>query len=91
MVDETIKEKKPKLAIFREMVQNARRIGGFGDLEGIEFLGKVDWEKDQNGLRKIPQDSNVGTSPPCRHRNLMNFFYAFRVRRAIGRTGSNPA
>jgi hypothetical protein len=34
--------------------QNARRISGFADLEGIEFLGKVDWEKDQNG-----QDKNV--------------------------------
>ena len=29
--------------------QNARRISGFSDLEGIEFLGKVDWDKDQNG------------------------------------------
>ena len=28
--------------------QNARRISGFADLDGIEFLGKVDWEKDQN-------------------------------------------
>ena len=26
--------------------QNARRIGGFADLDGIEFVGKVDWEKD---------------------------------------------
>src|SRR5690606_31205246 len=34
--------------------QNARRISGFVDLDGIEFLGKVDWEKDQNG-----QDKNV--------------------------------
>ena len=32
--------------------QNGRRIGGFADLEGIEFLGKVDWEKDQNGQDK---------------------------------------
>lgn len=32
--------------------QNARRISGFSDLEGIEFLGKVDWEKDQNGQDK---------------------------------------
>lgn len=32
--------------------QNARRISGFADLEGIEFLGKVDWEKDQNGEDK---------------------------------------
>jgi hypothetical protein len=32
--------------------QNARRISGFADLEGIEFLGKVDWEKDQNGQDK---------------------------------------
>jgi hypothetical protein len=32
--------------------QNARRISGFKDLDGIEFLGKVDWEKDQNGQDK---------------------------------------
>jgi len=32
--------------------QNARRINGFVDLDGIEFLGKVDWEKDQNGQDK---------------------------------------
>ena len=32
--------------------QNARRISGFADLEGIEFVGKVDWEKDQNGEDK---------------------------------------
>jgi hypothetical protein len=32
--------------------QNARRISGFADLDGIEFLGKVDWEKDQNGQDK---------------------------------------
>ncbi|MDD5470402.1 MAG: hypothetical protein PHP05_00600 [Sideroxydans sp.] len=32
--------------------QNARRINGFADLDGIEFLGKVDWEKDQNGQDK---------------------------------------
>lgn len=32
--------------------QNARRIAGFADLDGIEFLGKVDWEKDQNGQDK---------------------------------------
>ena len=32
--------------------QNARRIGGFADLDGIEFLGKVDWEKDLHGEDK---------------------------------------
>jgi hypothetical protein len=32
--------------------QNSRRISGFADLDGIEFLGKVDWEKDQNGQDK---------------------------------------
>jgi hypothetical protein len=32
--------------------QNARRIGGFAELDGIEFLAKVDWEKDQNGQDK---------------------------------------
>jgi len=32
--------------------QNARRINGFVDLDGIEFLGKVDWEKDQSGQDK---------------------------------------
>jgi len=29
--------------------QNARRIAGFADLDGIEFLGRVDVEKDVNG------------------------------------------
>ena len=32
--------------------QNARRINGLGDLDGIEFLAKVDMEKDQNGNDK---------------------------------------
>ena len=32
--------------------QNARRIGGFADLDGLEFLAKVDWEKDQHGQDK---------------------------------------
>jgi hypothetical protein len=32
--------------------QNARRIGGFSDLDGIEFLGRVDWEKDVKGEDK---------------------------------------
>lgn len=39
--------------------QNARRIGGFADLEGIEFVGKVDWEKDQNGQDKCVIKSAV--------------------------------
>lgn len=39
--------------------QNARRITGFSDLEGIEFLGKVDWEKDQNGQDKCVIKSAV--------------------------------
>ena len=32
--------------------QNARRINGLGDLDGIEFLARVDIEKDQNGNDK---------------------------------------
>lgn len=32
--------------------QTARRISGFADLDGIEFLGRVDWEKDLNGQDK---------------------------------------
>jgi hypothetical protein len=32
-----------------QAAQNARRIASFADLEAIEFLGKVDLEKDQNG------------------------------------------
>jgi len=39
--------------------QNARRISGFADLEGLEFLGKVDWEKDQNGQDKCVIKSAV--------------------------------
>jgi len=35
-----------------QAAQNARRISGFADLDGIEFLGKVDWDKDQNGQDK---------------------------------------
>ncbi len=34
--------------------QQARRISGFGDLDGIEFVGKVEMEKDQHG-----EDKNV--------------------------------
>ena len=34
--------------------QAARRIAGLGDLEGLEFVARVDVEKDQNG-----QDKNV--------------------------------
>lgn len=35
-------------------VQQARRIQGFADLDGVEFVAKVDMEKDQNG-----DDKNV--------------------------------
>lgn len=34
--------------------QNARRINGLGDLDGIEFAARIDIEKDQNG-----DDKNV--------------------------------
>ncbi|MFQ5510111.1 MAG: hypothetical protein ACE5FN_12385 [Leptospirillia bacterium] len=34
--------------------QNARRIAGFADLDGIEFVAKIDWEKDAGG-----DDKNV--------------------------------
>jgi len=34
--------------------QQARRINGFADLDGIEFIGKVEMEKDQYG-----EDKNV--------------------------------
>lgn len=39
--------------------QNARRIHGFADLDGIEFIGKVDWEKDLNGADKAVVKSAV--------------------------------
>lgn len=32
--------------------QSARCISGFADLDGIEFLARVDWEKDQEGQDK---------------------------------------
>ncbi len=32
--------------------QNARRISGFADLDGLEFLARIDWEKDQHGQDK---------------------------------------
>ena len=35
-----------------QAAQNARRISGFADLDGIEFLGKVDWDNDQTGQDK---------------------------------------
>ena len=34
--------------------QNARRIRGFADLDGLEFVARIDVEKDQNG-----EDKNV--------------------------------
>jgi len=34
--------------------QNARRINGLGDLDGVEFAARIDIEKDQNG-----DDKNV--------------------------------
>lgn len=40
--------------------QNARRIGGFKDLDGLEFLAKVDWEKDQNGNDKHVVKAAIG-------------------------------
>lgn len=40
--------------------QNARRIGGFKDLDGLESLAKVDWEKDQNGQDKHVVKTAVG-------------------------------
>lgn len=42
-----------------QAAQNARRINGFADLDGIEFLGKVDWDKDQNGQDKAVIKSAV--------------------------------
>jgi hypothetical protein len=35
-----------------EAAQHARRINGLGDLDGIEFLAKIDIEKDQHGEDK---------------------------------------
>ena len=32
--------------------QNARRINGLGDLDGVEFVARIDIEKDQNGNDK---------------------------------------
>ncbi len=37
-----------------QQAQNARRIRGFSDLDGIEFVARIDVEKDQNG-----EDKNV--------------------------------
>ena len=39
--------------------QTARRISGFAELDGIEFLAKVDWEKDQHGQDKSVVKSAV--------------------------------
>ncbi|MGH8572847.1 MAG: hypothetical protein ACREX8_09755, partial [Gammaproteobacteria bacterium] len=40
--------------------QSARRISGFKDLDGLEFLAKVDWEKDQNGNDKHIVKAPIG-------------------------------
>jgi hypothetical protein len=40
--------------------QNARRISGFKDLDGLEFLGRVDWDKDQNGNDKHVVKTTIG-------------------------------
>jgi hypothetical protein len=42
-----------------QAAQNARRISGFADLDGIEFLGKVDWDTDQNDQDKAVIKSAV--------------------------------
>jgi hypothetical protein len=62
--------------------QNARRISGFSDLEGIEFVGKVDWEKDQNGQDKCVIKSAVTTD----HKE-----YAAHMNGAAPVAGSAPA
>ena len=40
--------------------QNARRIVGFQDLDGLEFLARVDWEKDPHANDKHVVKTPVG-------------------------------
>lgn len=58
--------------------QNARRINGLGDLDGIEFLARADIEKDQNG-----NDKNViKYAVTCDHKDYAAL---------MGRAGVSPA
>jgi hypothetical protein len=67
------------------VAQNARRISGFCDLDGIEFLGKVDWEKDQNGQDKSVIKSAV--TPDHKDYAAAMGRHAVRLLR-LGSTGS---
>jgi len=44
-----------------EAAQNARKIANFGELDGLEFVVKIDVQKDQFGLEK-----NVIKQPVCK-------------------------
>ncbi len=62
--------------------QNARRINGLGDLDGIEFLARADIEKDQNG-----NDKNViKYAVTCDHKD-----YAALMGRAGGSSSAPQA
>ena len=45
--------------------QNARRISGFADLDGIEFLGKVDWDKDQKDYAALMGGAQGAAKAPA--------------------------
>ena len=68
--------------------QNARRISGFAELDGIEFLGRVDWEKDQNGQDK----SVIKTAVTPAHKEYPALMAgAGQAAPATGQQNSRPA
>jgi hypothetical protein len=44
--------------------QACRRIAGFGDLDGLEFVGLVDWEKDAHGQDKAVIKTPIAPDHP---------------------------
>lgn len=44
--------------------QAARRIAGFGDLDGLVFVGQVDWEKDAHGEDKAVIKTPIAADHP---------------------------
>ena len=51
--------------------QAGRRIAGFGDLDGLVFVGQVDWEKDAHGADKAVIKTPVEPDHP-QYAQVMN-------------------
>ena len=67
--------------------QAARRINGFADLDGIEFLAKIDVGKDQNGDAK--NELRFAVTPD--HKDWQTFQESGGVWRPAGITAPAPA